>query len=174
MPKRRTVSRPASIHTAWIRTTLASFALMVIADNALAQIQSNVPPAEAKCGSVVVVKCEPRKEVESPNAAAERALKEDRQRRTETRLSATNPRPDLGVIIIEGERIRPLTVEESLKRAIPEEPVAGGTYTYSIGEGAQCTCMTVCPPWWTLMPCCSCTDRTGNRMSTAPGSTPLR
>jgi len=174
MPELRTPRRPAKAHIVGLRTQLGLLASIVVAASALAQIQSNVPPTETKCGSVVVIKCEPRKEVESPNAAAERALKEDRQRRTETRLSTTNPRPDLGVIIIEGERIRPLTVEESLKRAIPDEPVAGGTHTYSIGEGAQCTCMNVCPPWWTLMPCCSCTDRTGNRMSTAPGSTPLR
>lgn len=149
-----------------------SFAVAV-AGNATAQIESNTPPDASKCGSVVVVKCASRNEVESANAAAERALKEDRQRRLESRR-AGGSRPDLGTIIIEGERIRPLTVEESLRRAIPDEPAGGGTYTYSIGEGAQCTCMTVCPPWWTFMPCCACTDRTGSRMSTAPGTSPLR
>lgn len=166
----------------WTSARLARvlLATAIAAGAAWAQVPAtDAPPAQpgsAKCGSVVVVKCEPRNDVESANAAAERTLKEERARRTETRRADGNTRPDLGRVIIEGERIKPMTVEESIQRATAGEATlpAGGTHTYSIGEGAQCTCMNVCPPWWTLMPCCSCTDRSGSRLATSPGSTPLR
>ena len=152
----------------------AGFAAALALVAACALAQPTPPPTKpSDCGSVVLVKCENRNPVESPDAAANRAERAEQQRRVESRR-IDGPRPDLGRVIIEGERIRPLTVEESLRRAMPADITPNGTYTYSIGEGAQCTCMNVCPPWWTLMPCCACSDRTGSRLSTAPGSTPLR
>ncbi len=126
----------------------------------------------SECGSVVIVKCERRNDAESPEAAAERSQKAERARRTEGRRSSGVQ--DLGTVVIEGERVRSLSVEESIQRAMAGEVRPPGTHTYSTGEGTQCTCMNVCPPWWTLMPCCSCSTHSASRLSVAPGSTPLR
>lgn len=124
------------------------------------------------CGSVVIVKCEKRNQVETPDAATERAQRAELSGRVESRRSGNTQ--DLGTVVIEGDRVRPLTVEESIQRAMPGEKPRPGTHTFSTGEGTQCSCMNVCPPWWTLMPCCSCSTHTGSRLSVAPGSSPLR
>jgi len=126
----------------------------------------------AECGSVVVVKCEKPKSIDSPRAAAERAQRIDRSGRVESRRSGSVQ--ELDAIVIEADRIRQLSAEEAIERALRTETPRAGTHTYSTGVGTQCTCMNICPPWWTLMPCCSCTSQTGSRMSTAPGSSPLR
>lgn len=126
----------------------------------------------AECGSVVVVKCEKPKSLESPRDAAERAQRADRSGRVESRRSSSVQ--ELDAIVIEADRMRQLSAEEAIERALRIETPRSGTHTYSTGVGTQCTCMNICPPWWTLMPCCSCSSQTGSRMSTAPGSSPLR
>lgn len=120
---------------------------------------SPLPQAPPDCGSVVIIKCEPTAATDPRRAAA---------RRMESRRA--NPIEVMDRIIIEDDAIRPVSPESGINRALSQPFVAPGEHSFSIGEGAQCTCKNVCPPW--PLPCCSCTDRVGSRHATSPGWKP--
>ncbi len=118
-----------------------------------------VPPTPPDCGSVVIIKCDP------PPAAEPRR---EASRRVEA--GRTNPTEVMDRIIIEDDAVRPDSPESVINRALARPFVAPGEHSFSIGEGAQCTCKNVCPPW--PLPCCNCTEQVGNRHATSPGWKP--
>lgn len=143
----------------------------VLAAGAAAQETPRAPVrALPDCGSVVIVKCDEKRVVDrSPRAVGETALRDQARR-----LAARRENPaaqDLGLIIIEGEGIRRPTLEEAFAPAFPELRSADGSYTYTVAESAQCTCMNRCPP--PPFPCCQCSGHM-NRYSASPGSSVLR
>jgi hypothetical protein len=111
-----------------------------------------VDPGTARdCGSKVVLRCASGKgTAAAPGGDPERtrAAREAAQRRSDAAAE------DLGRVVIEGERIRTPSVEQVISKALERPIVRDGTHSFEIGEGAQCTCMNVCPPW--PLPCCSC------------------
>ena len=117
------------------------------------------PPAKPDCGSVVIIKCDPPTNTDPRREAA---------RRAEARR--TNPIEVMDRIIIEDDAIRGKSPEATISRALSRPLVQPGEHSFSIGEGAQCTCKNICPPW--PLPCCSCTDQVGSRHATSPGSKP--
>lgn len=142
--------------------------LAAVLGSALAQapaVTPKVPPPTPDCGSVVIVKCE-RPEADD----AQRARREATQRIDNRRGS--NAVDVMDRVIIEDDAIRPDSPEAVINRALSRPLVRQGENSFSIGEGAQCTCKNICPPW--PLPCCSCTDRVGSRHSTAPGWAPTR
>jgi hypothetical protein len=106
---------------------------------------------------MVVIRCEPR-----PTA---RSLSTEEARQLESRrLSQTTL--ELDTFVIEAEAPRRATLSRGLA-----SPPRHGTYTYTIAEGAQCSCMNRCPP--VPFPCCQCSGHP-SRYGTGPGSSPLR
>jgi hypothetical protein len=142
-------------------TVLAAWAAVVAATSA-AQAPLAVPPPPQECNSVVIVKCE------AP-AAADRA-KQEAARRADARRTAQATQ-ELDRIIIEGDSER-RSPEQTLDRALARPLVKRGETTFPVGEGAQCTCLDLCPPW--PLPCCSCTPQPGSRHATSPGWKPTQ
>lgn len=143
--------------TRWLAAAVAVLAGNIAAGQAL-----TLPPPPPDCGSVVVVKCS--KEA----AAAGDTAKQDTARRIEQRRSAQGGQ-QMDRIIIEGDSER-RPPEDTISRALSRPLVRQGETSFAIGEGAQCTCMNLCPPW--PLPCCNCTRQAGNRQATAPGWKP--
>jgi len=73
-------------------------------------------------------------------------------------------------VVIEGDAIRRRTVEDVIGGAFPAARPRDGDTTFSTGEGKQCTCLNLCPPW--PLPCCNCSSHM-NRYINMPGSSPL-
>jgi len=121
---------------------------------------SGVPPTSPDCGSAVIIRCEPPPASADTRGEAARRLEERR----------TNPGSMMDRIIIEEDAVRPASPESVISRALATPFVKTGEHSFSIGEGAQCTCLNVCPAW--PLPCCDCTDQVGSRHATAPGSKP--
>jgi hypothetical protein len=119
-----------------------------------------VPSAPPDCGSVVIIRCDP------PPASVD-ARPEAARRLEERRMSSAAM---MDRIIIEEDAMRPASPESVISRALSTPFVKPGEHSFSIGEGAQCTCRNICPPW--PLPCCNCTDQVGSRHATAPGSKP--
>jgi hypothetical protein len=133
---------------------LALALLAFVAQAALAQqpVASKQPP---RCESVVIVRCD-RAEQALPSAEQERARQQERRR------------PDLlelDRIVIEADPIKK-GIEESMSRNLGTNP-SWGTRTFTTGEGSQCTCMNICPPW--PLPCCQCSNHMRG-FSSSPGS----
>jgi hypothetical protein len=150
------------------RRHCAALALFLVA--AAAAQESDRVRALPDCGSVVVVKCEPtRTAVPLPPSASEAARRD--QSRTLAARRENSTAQDLGWAIIEGEAIRRRTLEEAFSPAFPQVRPVDGTYTFTIAESAQCTCMNRCPP--PPFPCCQCSGHM-NRYSTSPGASVLR
>jgi len=128
---------------------------------AIAQV-SRAPPTEPQpCSSVVVIRCE------RPDAKA--VVRRDQARKSEQRRRAVSDPPELDRIIIEADPVR-RGVEETMAGAFGAH-AAGGTYTFTTGEGSQCSCMNRCPP--VPFPCCQCSIPTRG-YGASPGSSPLR
>ena len=122
------------------------------------------------CGSVVVVKCDPSRAATPLPPSASEAARRDQKRALAARKEASTAQ-DLGPVIIEGEAIRRRTLEEAFAPAFPQSRPADGSYSYTIAESAQCTCMNRCPP--PPFPCCQCFGHM-NRCSASPGASVLR
>ncbi|MGZ9058302.1 MAG: hypothetical protein ACXW14_03545, partial [Burkholderiaceae bacterium] len=73
-------------------------------------------------------------------------------------------------VVIEGELLRRRSIEETMNIALPPVRPRDGSYTIETGEGTQCSCMNVCPPW--PLPCCTCSGHM-SRYRAMPGSSPL-
>jgi len=123
----------------------------------------SVPPAPQDCGSVVVIKCD------KPEPSASERGKREAARRIETRR-ADRATVELDRVIIESDAERPNTPEQALSRALSRAPARPGEHTFATGEGAQCTCRSICPP--PPLACCACSDQPGSRLATAPGWKP--
>lgn len=142
--------------------------LAAVLGSAVAQapaVSSKVPPPAPDCGSVVIVKCE-RPDVDDAQHARREAARRVDNRRGGSAVDVMDR------VIIEDDALRPDSPEAAINRALSRPLVRQGENSFSIGEGAQCTCMNVCPP--PPFPCCQCTDRVGSRHSTAPGWAPTR
>jgi len=114
------------------------------------------------CGSVVVVKCDRAvRAVPSSGSATARQIE---QRRVSPLIQ------QLDGVVIEGDAIRRRTVEDVIGGAFPAARPRDGDTTFSTGEGKQCTCLNLCPPW--PLPCCNCSSHM-NRYINMPGSSPL-
>lgn len=122
------------------------------------------------CGSVVIVKCEPSRAARALPKTRSEAARRDQERALAARREAA-PVQDLGAVIIEGEAIRRRTLEEAFSPAFPQSRPVDGSYSYTIAESAQCTCMNRCPP--PPFPCCQCSGHM-NRYSASPGASVLR
>lgn len=120
-----------------------------------------VPPAPARCESVVVVRCESAPETTAPQRAQARRIEERRRPPLDS--------AELEQIVIEADPIRP-SLQSILSGAFAARP-AGGTHTFSTAEGSQCTCMNRCPP--VPFPCCDCSSLM-SRYTAMPGASPLR
>jgi hypothetical protein len=143
---------------------------MLAATAAAQDVASPGVRALPDCGSVVIVKCEPSRAAHAAPKLRSEAARRDQERTLAARREAA-PGQDLGVMIIEGEAIRRRTLEEALSTAFPQSRPGDGSYTYTIAESAQCTCMNQCPP--PPFPCCQCSGHM-NRYSASPGSSVLR
>jgi hypothetical protein len=143
----------------------------VLAATAAAQEEAGLGVrAVPDCGSVVIVKCEPSHAAHALTKPRSEASLRDRQRALAARREAA-PVQDLGAMIIEGEAIRRRTLDEAFSPAFPQSLPVDGSYSYTIAESAQCTCMNRCPP--PPFPCCQCSGHM-NRYSASPGSSVLR
>jgi hypothetical protein len=122
------------------------------------------------CGSVVILKCDP-----SPTASGLPQTRSEAGRRDQSRAQTArwepSPAQHLGAMIIEGEAIRRRTLEEAFSPSFPQSRPVDGSYSYTIAESAQCTCMNRCPP--PPFPCCQCSGHM-NRYSASPGASVLR
>jgi hypothetical protein len=146
---------------------LRPFAFLLAAAVGCAAAQSPAPqavtPPAPQCASVVVVKCDP------PAAdAAGSGARQDAARRMDARRTAQATQ-EMDRVIIEGDSER-RSPEDTINRALARPLVKRGETTFPIGEGAQCTCLNICPPW--PLPCCACSGQTGSRHATAPGWKP--
>ena len=121
-----------------------------------------VPPPSPDCGSVVLIRC--NKDAGASTDADRRAA----ARRHEARRAQPAVQ-ELDRIIIEGDAERS-SPEDTISRALARPLLRQGESTFSLGEGAQCTCRAVCPP--PPLPCCVCSDRVGSRHATSPGWKP--
>lgn len=121
---------------------------------------SDAPATSPDCGSLVIIRCE------APVASG--SMRREPARRLEERRA--NPVDVMDRIVIEDDLIRPASPESVISRALGRPYVQPGEHSFPLGEGAQCTCRNVCPPW--PLPCCSCTDQVGSRHATAPGWKP--
>jgi hypothetical protein len=122
------------------------------------------------CGSVVIVKCDPTPTAKAGPRTPREAVRREQSRGLAARREASTER-DLELMIIEGEAVRRRTLEEALAPAFPPVRPADGSYTYTVAESAQCTCMNQCPP--PPFPCCQCSGHM-NRYSVSPGASVLR
>lgn len=146
-----------------VRRHLKSLALPLVlisiaASAALAQqaaLNDGKVIAPADCGSVVIIKCDRP----APAGTTERGLR--RQWPIVQELDG---------IVIEADAIRRRSIEEAIGSAFPIVRPRDGNYTYLTGEGSQCTCMNICPPW--PLPCCNCSAQMG-RYRLMPGTSPL-
>jgi hypothetical protein len=142
----------------------------MLAAAASAQEHGSNVRALPDCGSVVIVKCDPTRTANVPPQTPREAARRDQARGLAARREAPTTQ-DFGLVIIEGEAVRRRTLEEALASAFPQSRPADGSYTYTIAESAQCTCMNQCPP--PPFPCCQCSGHM-NRYAASPGSTVLR
>ena len=141
------------------RTAAALIAAFLV--DAVAQSLA-VPAPPPDCGSIVLIRCNP------PAGASADADRRAAARRQEARR--TQPAvQELDRVIIEGDAERS-SPEDAISRALARSLLRQGESTFSLGEGAQCTCRSVCPP--PPLPCCVCSDRVGSRHATAPGWKP--
>lgn len=141
------------------RTAAALIAAFLV--DAVAQSLA-VPPPPPDCGSIVLIRCNP------PAGASADADRRAAARRQETRRAQPAVQ-ELDRVIIEGDAERS-SAEDAISRALARPLLRQGESTFSLGEGAQCTCRSVCPP--PPLPCCVCSDRVGSRHATAPGWKP--
>ncbi len=141
------------------RTAAALIAAFLV--DAVAQSLA-VPPPPPDCGSIVLIRCNP------PAGASADADRRAAARRQEARRAQPAVQ-ELDRVIIEGEAERS-SPEDAISRALARPLLRQGESTFSLGEGTQCTCRTVCPP--PPLPCCVCSDRVGSRHATAPGWKP--
>ncbi len=111
--------------------------------------------APLDCGSVVIVKCDRP----APAGIAQQQLR--RQLPVSQQLDG---------VVIEADAIRRRSIEEAMGNAFPILRPRVGDYTFQTGEGSQCTCMNLCPPW--PLPCCNCSGQM-SRYRLMPGSSPL-
>ena len=149
----------------------AIFLLAGIATLASVTAQTNGKPVSAdppKCASVVFIKCD---KPDNPKASAEERARQETIRRNEARRAQRGV-IELDRIIIEGEAERPGSPEEAIGQALSHRLARAGETSFATGEGAQCTCMNLCPP--PPFPCCQCSDRVGSRLSNSPGWAPTR
>jgi hypothetical protein len=147
-----------------------SVVLLALALGASAAQDGRTPPrVRPDCGSVVVVECEPRWAPAQPRTVDEAARRERGQAVAARRTPAETH--EFERIIIEGEALRRRTLEEAMAPAFPQSRPVDGTFTYTVAEGAQCTCMNRCPP--IPFPCCQCSGHM-NRYANSPGASPLR
>jgi hypothetical protein len=147
--------------------------VLVLTLPAAAAAQGVIKPgvrALPDCGSVVIVKCDP-----APSASVLPQTRDGAPRRDQSRMQTARREPlpiqELEVMTIEGEAIRRRTLEEAFAPAFPQSRPIDGSYTYTIAESAQCTCMNRCPP--PPFPCCQCSGHM-NRYSVSPGASVLR
>lgn len=141
------------------RTAAALIAAFLV--DAVAQSLA-VPPPPPDCGSIVLIRCNP------PAGASTDADRRAAARRQEARRAQPVVQ-ELDRVIIEGDAERS-SAEDAISRALARPLLRQGESTFSLGEGAQCTCRSVCPP--PPLPCCVCSDRVGSRHATAPGWKP--
>ena len=142
--------------------------LAAVLGSAVAQapaVSPKVPPPTPDCGSVVIVKCE-RPELDDTQRARREATQRIENRRGSSAVDVMDR------VIIEDDAVRPDSPEAAINRALSRPLVRQGENSFSIGEGAQCTCKNICPPW--PLPCCSCTDQVGSRHANSPGWAPTR
>jgi hypothetical protein len=118
------------------------------------------------CGSVVIVRCEPRERAAGSEAPA--AATRDTSTRIEARRQAFADPFELDRVIIEADPIR-RSLEEALSAPFvrPEH----GTHTFANADGSKCSCMNRCPPM--PFPCCACSPPPRG-YATSPGATPLQ
>lgn len=131
--------------------------------NAQSQLDRTETAAQADCGSVVIVKCERPAVTDAP------AQVRQRSRDIAFRRQSAGVQ-QLDGVVIEADVIRRRSIEEIIGSAFPPLRARDGTYTFATGDGSQCTCMNVCPPW--PLPCCTCSSLM-NRYISTPGSSPL-
>ena len=141
------------------RTAAALIAAFLV--DAVAQ-SLTVPAPPPDCGSIVLIRCNP------PAGASADADRRAAARRQEARRAQPAVQ-ELDRVIIEGDAERS-SAEDAISRALARPLLRQGESTFSLGEGAQCTCRSVCPP--PPLPCCVCSDRVGSRHATAPGWKP--
>jgi len=146
--------------------------LAPLASLALAQSITPVAPPAAvaapDCGSVVLIKCDKPASGSQAVAPADPARREAARRMENRRADQAIIEMERLIVEGDGERRSP---EDVISRALAQPlPQRQGTHSFAIGEGAQCSCMNICPPW--PLPCCECTDRVGSRQATSPGWKP--
>ena len=147
-------------HLMWV-------AVLLVAVGAVAQQavpDDGKPGASSDCGSVVIIKCE------RPQSALGDAAQAAEQARSSGTRRQNAPLQQLDGIVIEDNAIRRRSIEDTIGSAFPPLRPRDGDYTFSTGEGAQCSCNNNCPPW--PLPCCVCSSQM-NRYRLTPGSSPL-
>jgi len=126
-------------------------------------VNTNVAPSD--CVSVVIIKCDrPAAAVAGGNGGSF-----DAARRVEVRRQGSLLQ-QLDGVVIEDQATRRRTVGETIGGAFPALRPRDGDYTFTTGEGAQCTCNNNCPPW--PLPCCVCSGHM-SRYRSMPGSSLL-
>ena len=150
------------MRVAWLGVAvLAAGVMQASGSSAQALTVPPLPPTD--CVSVVIVKCD------KPDPAASDRPRLEAARRIESRR-VDRATVELDRIIVECDAERPDSPEQTISRALSRPLVRPGEQSFAVGEGAQCTCRNTCPP--PPLPCCSCTDRPGSRLATAPGWKP--
>lgn len=158
------VALPAAVRTMVRAASIACG--MTLASLAAAQTTTAPPPVQ-DCGSVVLIKCDKPVAGSTAVAPADPARREAARRMQNRRADQLALELDRLVVEGDGERRSP---EAVISGALSRPLVRQGENSFSIGEGAQCTCRNICPPW--PLPCCECTDRVGSRHATSPGWKP--